>query len=369
MNGKKLLYLVVAAVLLTALAYWSARRQHAAPPAAIGKHVLPALDINAVARVEILKDGRTVTLVRGDEGWSVAKLFGFPADVSKLRASLIKLQDLRIGDVARGMSFGSNDVTLVDLQDGSGKSLAALRLGERYKRGGPAAETEMYRPAEGRYVSPGGHAGVYLVKETFDEFDGESKAWTEAQILSIPSADIQAIELSSPTGQTVRLTRDTGTLQLEGLATNEEFDTSRSYGLESAFGYLNFDGVADPRLDDSVTGLAQPHFYRVTLKHGDRYAAAIGRVATNSTERYVRFETQFADPGTNATRKVEQEKRRAELAPRLKWTYLISSFTTENMTRNRAELVKPKVVATNEVSAAATVTNAPAAVTNAPAAP
>ena len=157
-------------------------------------------------------------------------------------------------------------------------------------------------------------------------------------------------ELASPTGGVATLSRKNGSLQMQGLATNEEFDTGKSYDVESAFGYLNFSSVANPKLSDEQTGMTAPSTYRVLLKNGDQYTARIGSAAA-AGDRYLRLDATLAPPGTNATAQVEQGTRKAELDRKFAtWTYLIAASTAANMTPTRAELVKPKVVATNDTA-------------------
>ena len=360
MNPRQLLVLVVAAAVLGGLACWSMRSGRNAPPADIGKPVLPGLDLARVARVDVAKPGADIAVVQGADGWVVTNLFNYPADVGKLRANLLKLHDLRVADVSRNAAAVSGDVARVELRDAGGRVLADLRLGAPYKRGG-GGERDQWRGPSGRHVAPAGSRQAWVVKETLDEFDGDAKSWADTQILAVPGADIESVEMAAPTGSVVALVRTNGSLQIAGLSTNEEFETSKSYGIESALSYLNFSGVADPALPDVQTGLATPAVYRVRLKNGDAYAARIGATATNSTDRYARFSAELAAPGTNATQKAEYEKRKAELDQKLgRWTYLITSYTAENMTNTRAGLVKPKAPATNEV-ASVTTTNAPAA--------
>lgn len=349
MKPTKLLYLIIAAGVLLVLASWSAKRHHAAPPSAIGRTLLPQLDLDAIGRVEITGTGAPFAIVRGDDGWSVDSLFGFPADVAKLRGNLLKIKELKIGDVARGMNLDTN-CTLVDFQNASGKPLATLRLGKRYQRPG---STSPGGYAVGRYVSVAGDPRVYLVKETLEDFDADGKAWVDTQLLNIPPSDIQTIELAAPTGGVVTLSRATGTLQLQGLSTNEEFDASKAYGIESALNYLTLSGVADPKLDDAKLGLTAPYTCRFHLKNGDLYTALLGQAVTNGTDRYFRLNVALAPAGTNAAQQAESAKRKTELDSKFShWTYLISSYTAENMTRGRADLVKPKTVVTNAAETA-----------------
>ncbi len=345
MKPSKLLLLAAVAAILVALAFWSNQQTRATPPAAVGQRLLPRLELASIARVEIAGRGAPIALVRMDSGWVVTNLFNYPADVVKLQSALLQLAEQKIGDVTRGVNIDTN-ATLVDLQDASGRPLATLRLGP------PSAERPGVRPRQGRTVAVAGDSQVYCVKDSLSEFDGEPRDWIDSQLLRLSSADIQRIELASPTGAVLTLTRNTGTLQLQGIATNEEFEAGHSYGIESAFCYLSFVTVADPKLTNSQTGMLAPSVYRVQLKNGDVYTARIGATATNGC-RYLHMEAALAPAGTNAAAQAELAARKTELDQKLgKWTYLLSATAAENMTRTRAELVKAKAVATNESATA-----------------
>jgi hypothetical protein len=356
MKTKHLLQLVFLAVILGALAWWSSARQHATPPTGLGQAVLPGLDLEKIGRIEISSGNASVALVRGNDCWGVDKLFGFPADLSKVTENLLALKNLKIGDVQRGMRFGTNRVVKANLQDASGHSLATLHLGGFFQRA--TSERMPWSYPEGRYIAVGDDPKICLVKETLSDLDTDPKAWVDARLLVIPVADIQTIELSSPTGQVATFSRETGTLQMQGLATNEEVDASRIYGVEYAFTHLNLAGVADPKLGDVQTGLATPSVFRERLKNGDVITARIGNAAP-SGERYVRFVADVALSGTNATQKADAEKHKSDYARKFdKWTYLLGPDATENLIHSRADLIKLKPVSTS--------TNEPSAETAAP---
>ncbi len=351
MKPGKLILLIVVAATLVVLALWSARQQRAAPPSDVGRKLLPALELQAIARVEIASHGAPIALVREDAGWVVANLFNYPVDVSKLQTALLNLSALKIGEVARGVNIDTN-ATLVDLQGASGKPLATLRLS-------PPAALRMGddrlppRPSQGRHVAVAGNNQVYLVKDGLEAFDGAARDWASSELLNLSANDIQTLELASPAGS-LTLAREGNALQVQGIATNEELDTSKSYDVESVFSYLRFSGVADPKLTPAETGLTTASTYRVTTKAGDRYTARIGG-STASGERYLRLEATLAQPGTNATAKTEYDSRKAELDLKFgNWTYLVAADSAANMTLTRAELVKPKVAATKDTTATET---------------
>ena len=344
MTTNKLISLTAVAVVLAGLAYYSNSSRKVKTPTQSGKPVLAGFDLSEVSKLEAgLSGGKKLVLEGSDTGWVIKSLFGYPADIVKIRENLLALKDLKIGHVATGKKLGS--ATLVDLQNAAGKSLATLRLGGKHMRQ-PAGEMEQFGGGggfpDGRYVSAAGADTVFLVKETLDAFDGDPKSWADTQIVSLPAADLTAIELAGK-GQTSKLTKKDGAWALDGLTAKEEFDTSKSYGVESALSSLNFNTVADPALTDDQLGIATGAVYTVTLKSGERYIAKVGNAMEAGTDRAFKISGTFTPAGTNATENAALTKKIEAFNAKIgKWTYVIPSYNAENMTKTRADLVKPK---------------------------
>lgn len=342
MTNKKLISLAVTAVVLGGLAYVSTTSKKMKAPSLVGQAVLTAIDLSEVQKLEIGGEKKLV-LESADGGWVIRSLFGYPADIAKIRENLLKLKDLKIGHVATGKKL--EKPVLVDLQNASGKSLATLCLGEKHMRQSSGEMDPLGGGGgfpDGRYVAAGGGDTVALVKETLDAFDGDPKSWTETQICSVPAADITDITLTG-SGQTVKLSKKDGAWTLAGLGEKEEFDTSKSYALESALSYLNFNTVADPALTDEKLGMTTGSVYHVSLKTGESYTARIGSPIDAGTDRTFKISASFSPVGTNATENAELAKKVETFNGKAgKWTYVIPAYNAENMIKRRADLVKAK---------------------------
>lgn len=343
MTNKKLTSLTLVAVVLAGLAYLSTSSRKVKTPPLVGKPVLAKFALSDIAKIEAgLSGGKKLVLESTDAGWVLTSLFGYPADIAKIRENLLKLSDLKIGHVANGKKLDAP--ALVDLQNASGKSLATLRLGEKYMRQ-PTGQMAQFGGGgypDGRYVSAAGSDTVVLVKETLDAFDGDPKSWTDTQIASIPSSDVASIHLTQGDA-TVKLEKKDGTWHLDGLGEKEEFDTSKSYSLESALSYLNFSGVADPALTDEQLGTATGAVFTVMLKNGEIYSAKVGNTVEGGTDRYLKIRASFSPSGTNETENAEIAKKiEAFNAKSGKWAYAVSSYSADNMRKTRADLVKAK---------------------------
>jgi len=335
MTNKNLVILAAAAAVLGGAAYFCNSGRKIKSSNLNGKPVLPAFDVSEVAKVDV---GGKVTLAATDSGWVMDSLYGYPADVTKIRENLLKLKDLTVGQTARGQKIESG--TKVDLKNAKGAVLASVTLGEQHmsKPRGQAAQFGGGGYPDGRYVKFGD--GVVLVKDSLDAFDGDPKKWCESRICSVPSADVKAVSYTKD-GKTVKLTRKDSTWSLEGLGAKEELDTSKTYSLDSALSYLDFNNVADPKKPEAEFGFATGSVYAVSLKNGQSYTAKIGNAS--GADRYFKVSAAFAPVGTNATENATLEKAVKDFnAKVVKWTYLISSYSADSMSKSRKDLVKAK---------------------------
>ena len=302
MNNKSLIILAAVAVVLGGAAYFLNGGAKSSVPKLNGKAILPNLDVSAVAKIEV---GTNLVLAAGDKGWAVETYHGYPASREKIAENLLKLGELKVGQVVRGKEL---DVTTpVVLRDAAGKELVKLELGPKHGKWG-----------HGRYAKFDG-ASV-LVSDSLDAFDGDAKQWCSTRIASIPSADVTAVSYRHG-DELVELAKGTNsTWTLKGLAAQEELDASKSHSLDSALAYLDFNSVADPKLAEAELGFSTGFVYTVTYKDGSntvKRVATVGNAVKGGTDRYFKMD--------NAN-----------------WIFTISSYSAENMMKTRKDLVKAK---------------------------
>ena len=337
MTTKKLAILGVAAAVLGGAAWMLNSGKQMKAPSLVGEKILPAFDLADVARLEI-GGAKKVSLVAGETGWQLASLYNYPADVAKIRENLLKLAELKVGQVVRGKKIDSP--ATVDIQNAAGKSLAALPLGGTHMSK-PKGRAAMYGGGgypDGRYVLYKNE--TVLVKDTLDAFDGDARKWVDTRIASVPAADVTSVTYEQG-AEKLALARKDGTWTLAGLGATEELDTSKTYSLDSALSYLDFTTVADPQKTEAELGFTTGAVYTVTLKNGQSYTARIG--GREGTERWVRLAAAFAPTGTNATENAACEKTVKEFNAKVgRWTYGISSYSADSMVKRRADLVKAK---------------------------
>ena len=116
----------------------------------MGQQLVEGFKVDDVAEIRIVEPKATVTLVRGERGWTVKERGDFPADVEPIRDLLLKLQELKVVQ-AEGVSdavkprlqLAAPDAgakpeetgTLVELKSRDGKTVATLVLGKKTRQG------------------------------------------------------------------------------------------------------------------------------------------------------------------------------------------------------------------------------------------
>ena len=157
-----------AAVALGVAAYYAGGSGASRSPSIAGEKIVGAFDIEKVASVEI---GDKVRLAAGDGGWVVTTMQDYPADRSKIADNLMKLQELKAGQVVPGKTLSQK--TPVVVKDAEGRELASVTLGERHDNW-----------SFGRYAEYKGKA--VLTGESLDAFGDDPKRWCETKIVDEP---------------------------------------------------------------------------------------------------------------------------------------------------------------------------------------
>ena len=159
MNNKNLILLGVAAVVLGGAACFLSGSSAKGAPKLNGQPLVKPFDVEKVAQIQI---GDALSLVAGDEGWIVPAATNAPADRAKIAENLLKILDLKVGQVVRGKTI--ENPLVVKVLDANGGELAALTLGERHPKYG-----------FGRYAAFKGE--TVLVADPLDAFTEDAGYW------------------------------------------------------------------------------------------------------------------------------------------------------------------------------------------------
>lgn len=251
-----------AATVLVAAGAWYASTSRAAGNTAIPRDtpLLPALQeaINDVASVAVTTADGTVTLERGEGGWTLAEKAGYAARADRVRTLLFELRDARVLEqkTANPDRFTRLGLDAPDAADSSarrivvlstsGETLCDLLVGDRPSSQGGFAPGQPTPDAQ-TYVHPAGDGPALLVSGGF-QADARANGWLDQEVLDVPATRIKAARVTHADGESVELARadmtDTS-LEILGLPDGMEPkvpDGTRAF--TSALSRLRFDDVA-----------------------------------------------------------------------------------------------------------------------------
>lgn len=372
MRSKSLITLLVLAILLVGAAVSLTRKNQAPPPADIGRLLLPDLPLNDVVRVEVAGAAATTTVERVDGRWVVREKDGYPANFDRLRQTLIRLTELKIGDVVRGGAEAraanglgrpgadQPDTLTVTFADAGGRTLAGLILGKVHMRkmpsdGSPYGGGDM---PDGRFVAPLTGDGAYRVKDALSELVSDPMPWIDTQLVSVEEGQLKRITIAGPGRDPLVLERDAAdVLALVGpLADDEEPNPNALSSIRNALAYLNFQNVARA-MPETAAPSDSDETFTAEARDGRVFHVALGDAGDTGTRR-VRLAVTYTAPATpsedtNTTAETvmkDVEKLHAQLSP---WVFMVPTYKTDAMATTRAAAVQPKTKAPAEGAASA----------------
>ena len=227
MTNKNLVVLVAVAAPLAIAALYLSSSSRPSGAKLNGEKVLENLDVSKVSSIAF---SDKLSLSSGVDGWKIDSYYGYPASREKIADNLLKLAELKVGQVARGIKI--EKPLAVRLSDAKGKEMCSLQLGERHAKWG-----------RGRYALYKGQS--VLVSDVLDAFDASgdadqiAKRWCESKIVDEP--------------------------------------------------WISFNKVVDPATDAAIFGFATGVVAKVTVGSDTNVTLTVGAALKDSTDRYIKL--------------------------------------------------------------------------------
>jgi hypothetical protein len=373
MNSRSLIILVGVALVAVAAVVWINR----SPESLIltGQALVPGLaqNINQVSGLRVTEAGnKTVAeLKQLEQGWVIVNKANYPADVGKVRETLLLLANARLlgEETADPESYGR-----LGVQDFS----AADATGTQVDIEGPGKPVRLIigKPASGgggTYVRRAGEPQSFLVSGILT-VPGEAKDWLEHSVLDIPAGRIQSISIRSPDGSTLTVEKQTpnqagftvlevppdrnlksGTvanplanglagLWLEDVAPASEIKPADGKTIET--NYLTFDGL---KMTARVFQVDNHHYVHFNAGFDEEQARRFAKPAESGPKKTATRDSPAKTSGLDETRLVAVREEAKRLEERLNpWVYVISAYKYDAMSKRMDDLLKPTLAEEEE---------------------
>lgn len=309
-----------------------------------GQRFLPSLNPDDVAEIAISKGAERVTLERGEEGFAVTEIHGYPAtneSVNRVLRSLVELElDKEIGtgdDLYRelGLTADAVEMTELTLRSPDGSDMVQLRLGKPFDGG----DGSYLRRIDG----DGGPAYLSTRRVTLNT---SADAFLAKEIVNHSTDEIERID-----GLDFAVVRNEDGLALDRVPVGKEENPSAMSRVKGILSYLRFDEVflAD---DEKLRGLAMRQVADVRLTDGSGYRLALAEKDGENFLQIAGYHTvnQVSVDRDESTEELEEKAEllgRADEISRFNrfhgsWVYRVSETTAEKLSLQKADLIQAK---------------------------
>ena len=341
---------------------------------AVGQKLLGTFDVNGVAQILIQSGTNELSVARKDDVWRVRERGDYPANFQTISSLLLKLKDLKVVQTEQvGASqlgrlellpagAGTNTSTRLEFRDSNGKPIKTLLLGKKQMgksaRPSPFGETEGGWPV-GRYVlTEPGSGNVAVISDALTDIEPQPAAWLRKDFIKVEKAkSVAAIHSESTNSWKVTRETENGEWKLAEAAAGEKLDANKLYAFNNLLSSATISDVAIGLLPEQ-TGLAKPTVLTIETFNGLTYTVNVG-AQTNSdmfvslalTASLTKERVSAADEKPEDKAKLDQafaeslkqlESKVADETAYTKWTYLVPSWTLEQVIKKRAELLETK---------------------------
>jgi hypothetical protein len=376
MNRKQfalLLFLLVVVGIAGLLIYNKQNNYSQSGDAAIGKKLLGEFPFNDVAHITLKQGSNELNLVKKDNLWRVRERNDYPANYGEISELLLKARDLKIvqTDTAGPSQLsryglipgtGTNPAIVVDFKDQAEKPIRSLIVGKKHmqksNRPSPYGEMGDGGFADGRYVKVGTSDTVNLISDPLDKAETGPEKWLNKDFFKVEKARSVSVTFPVETNSW-KLSRETetGEWKLADAKPGEQLDTSKISGLANPLNSPTFEDV-DTTSKPEQLGLDKPtlvtietfdnftYGFKVGQKTNNNYAmtmtvsAALPKERTpgkdEKPEDKAKLDKEFQEKQKKFEDKLAQEKAYE------KWTYLVSSWTLEQVLKERGQLMAEK---------------------------
>jgi len=257
--------------------------------AGAGDKVLSITNVNDVEGMKITDSESSVQLGRKEGKWVVINRADYNADFAKISRVLKKLDSLRIAEQMRAgeKNYGRFDLgepesgegsgIKIELTKSGGSPVGAMVIGKRY--GGATIDSGQQGGGNGKYVRVGSNKSqVFIVSDSLYDVESSPAGWLEKNPFGIEKPKNISLEHSDETKFEFVRENEGDDAALNGLAENEELNTSNTSTITSPFASFSFKDVSTgEESDPEKTGLKTPVKITVTTFDGFKYNMKLGK--------------------------------------------------------------------------------------------
>lgn len=354
MSSFRLLLILVIVTVIAVVAVLRINRPPATDDATVEQPLVADLKqkINEVNGLKIVAGGNNTVadLKHTDQTWVVANRANYPADMGKIRETLVTLANAQLMEkkTAKPEYYDRLGVQDISHAQATGVQLSMQGLDDPIE----LIVGDLAAGRNGFFVRRAGETQSWLASGNLS-LPQDTVQWLDRSILDIPAEQVQGVTIRHPDGETItaeKQGRDQANFTVTNLPEGRELTAENAANtLADALTALQLEDVLtleenNPAAADSVVKIDYKTFDG-TVVHTQAFQADDKSYAHFTVDFDEALAQRFAGESENTsldeTTLAERRKQAQQLNEKFKpWVYEIASFHYDAMTKQMADLLK-----------------------------
>ncbi len=336
MNTKAVLILAAATTVLVALVALLNPGRSGPPVPDNAGALFPDLPARAndLATIEITTNTDQLTLAKQDSAWVLPAKDNYPASIDEVRRLVTQLQTLEPTDrkTADPTNHPRLGLTLPNpSEDAADNTNEGTRVRLLTTGGNAVADLILGITTNGNQFIRRADADQTWLIESPIRAEANPTRWFDPRPVQVERDEVRRITIEHPDGETVTVIKANDDFTLENIPDGRELVGPWAAGqIAGALGFINVTDVAsDAWMQDAeVTTITYELEPTTDDETGDAEQTLTVRLAERNSQPWATF--RAAGPGADEVNAITQG-----------WSYQISSFTRDTLTKRLEDLLKP----------------------------
>lgn len=275
--------------------------------------------------IEITTGTGALTIARQGSAWVLPAKDNHPANIDEVRRLVTQIQTLEPTD--RKTADPANHARLGLALPGAGNDTESTRVRLLTTEGDPLADLLLGITTEGNQFIRRADADQTWLIDTTVPADAEPTRWFDTRPVRVERDEVRRVTIEHPDSETVTVIKADDDFTLEPIPEGRELVGPWAAGqIAGALGFVNVTDVAagDWMQDAEVTTIT----YELEPTEGEGEPTLTVRIAERDSQPWASF--LAAGPGAEEVNAIVQG-----------WSYQISPFTRDTLTKRLEDLLKP----------------------------
>ncbi len=324
----------------------------------IGTVVFADAEFHEIISLKIFKGANLkVEINKADDIWTVANLYNYPANPSKLlsfTSDISQMRNMKMMNVEKAqlerLELDLNSVNTppfkIEMNSKSTK-VANFLAGKKHTRKSDGEYA--FEISDGRFLLIPGKNEIIIIDKPLHELEYEASDWIDQSFFSVEKLKNASLYEDGKSVWTLSRNTENEEMKLQNPPEGKEIDSAKISEISSTLAQMSFAKIADPNTKNEIAGLDKAKVFTAENFDGIKYTLKIGK--KENSDYYVRVSAEYNCPSSPVTLEKEKpedsEKQNKDKTEEINkkyspWLYMIAESKLKSLIAPLDDFMKKK---------------------------